>query len=1341
MTSDTRVVQLLESTGITQLRRDLKIDDPKYVSWKGYSYRQNPTGMRVVFIKSGPKNIRAVQNMAKQTNLCGIIAFNTKTAGYGILLRTDQKNKLFQLESEAACGRLHDVFKQKEFGTSSFRMEVAIEGVVDTLPKTTTDFVNCGVFSNHYLENRLLKELETVAGDRAKALRSNLGRIGDMLYVLGWSQDISNTDSGKVCVIVSEEQDLSMAQKSGQVAPSYLAVTKLAEHAWVILTNGKSWRLYTDRVSASTTTYFEINLEEPNHSKLLYLAGIFGKDSYSGVESLINRAFDESQRYARALEDDLASKLLRGGIFLNIVKGLLDHDMTAEYTDEHLNDTKNTALKVLYRILFALYAESRDMLPISDEQYHKISIDSLRSVLDSLESDGDGNGCWEHLLNLFSGIRDGDPAHNLPRYNGGLFEYNSYIDGVRVHNRFIVPSLRELLEQDGKSIDYAILEVRHLGSIYERLLEFSVNQAKTDILVHEDSGGGVHIVENHEHPTYKKNDLYLASKEGLVGRKSTASYYTPREIVQVLVRQGLKDMLEEREGFMNQDMKKYRRNLDDDALRKKCVDRLMDIQVLDPAMGSGHFLVEALNQITTWATGVLTRYPDHPLWDEIRQDRNKILDEQKSRNIRMDGNPLTDAILLKRRIMKRCIFGVDINPLAVELARVSLWLDSFAMGTPLTYMGHHIKCGDSTIGMWRDDSRYRDSTLDGFENEFDSARHVEKVSANPDLTIEQVHQSQNESAIYEDETRPYKNRQDVMVVQFMKTKTTFKHAATFAQKVASGWNSKSKDIVDIVRSTKKLRDKHRFFHWKFEMMDAFTDGRDGFDLIVGNPPWAKTKPEDRDFFSRFDHEFYPLKKQEQLKRKKTIMADDPDIKKQYNLYLEKKDEQSKFYSQMYEQQGRGDKDLWQLVLEQCFKMCVQNTGAISMLIPSTILINKGSTDMRKHLLDKNRVVSLYVFENKKEIFSIHRSQRFALLTVRNDGKTDRFPAGFYLYDVESLKDNTREADKFTTIRAKDIRSSMPEQYLIPELAGRTSWDIYLKLHKLEQTLGSGHNGWGIDSSTGLHTTNNSDLFDAKHSPSTAYWPAIKGENIHQFMPNFRVPLHVVRHSDGLEVENKKRAYAGKTRKVFGMFRLAFRNQASDTNARTAITAIIPPHTFIKNSMSFLVLSRTGRRVLDSAELKSYHIEISYLTGVMNSMTFDFMTRAKTLTNPFTVIPTNPLPAASRYDTEIEYLAAKLSVDGTRTFKPFADSMGIPNILLKPGERIETTARLDALVARAYGIDSAEYRTILDSFKFDEDPSMKDRETVDWKASRAKPMNQFFGEVHKLAMSRFEEIRI
>ena len=245
------------------------------------------------------------------------------------------------------------------------------------------------------------------------------------------------------------------------------------------------------------------------------------------------------------------------------------------------------------------------------------------------------------------------------------------------------------------------------------------------------------------------------------------------------------------------------------------------------------------------------------------------------------------------------------------------------------------------------------------------------------------------------------------------------------------------------------------------------------------------------------------------------------------------------------------------------------------------------------------------------------------------------------------------------------------------------------------------------------------------------WPVLEGKCIHQFNHDFARPQFVSDMSAGLAREAKKRVYKNKHREFYHSYRLAFRNISSPTNMRTVVSAIIPPQLFHIYSIYSIVPTHNGHFEWGN----DYNRMISYLCGVLNSMPFDFAARSKAQMNIVTVIKTLPLPSELHYN-EIAKLAAKLSV-GTDEFEGFAESLRIENVPLSPPERIRTAARLDALVAHAYDLTRAEYQTVLDSFKFDENPILLESETADFNDN--KTLRQFYGEVRRLAPSYHDDI--
>lgn len=794
-----------------------------------------------------------------------------------------------------------------------------------------------------------------------------------------------------------------------------------------------------------------------------------------------------------------------------------------------------------------------------------------------------------------------------------------------------------------------------------------------------------------------------------------------------MVRRGLEPIFSERERMMGADLKQYGESRTDEN-RAACMDRLLDIQVLDPAMGSGHFLVEALNQITRWATGMLERHPEHPLLSEIEGDRQTVISAQRERGIEINPELLTHDVLLKRRIMKRCIFGVDINPLAVELARVSLWLDSFAIGVPLTYLNHHIKVGDSTIGAWRGD--IGDGKGRSLDNWMATTDHlgdiIERVSRSADVTIEQVRSSEDAHDEYERMMASHKTMLDVYCAVQMDEKIIPK----MARKNLSGYvrrfaDRKADDKYTrlTLEGTRSLRDRYGFFHWELEMMDAFTDTRYGFDLIIGNPPWDKAKFYDDEFFTRYYPAFRSLSTKARKNTKQGKILTDPKIRTDYDNHLLSFKERSAFY-RMYSMQGEGDRDMWQLLLERMFGL-VSRGGIISVLVPSQILSNTGSVDMRAKILDSD-IRQMYVFENRKKIFPIDSRYRFLLLTMRNADGPDTFKAGFYLHNLASLKTAEVENDKFHVLSKETIRTISPAALQIPEVDS-AHMNILAKLSDNHTLDSESDNGWTVALSSGFHKTNDADLL----MDNGRGRPVLEGKNIHQFNHHFARPEFAASVSAGLERERRKRVYAGGSRAFHHSFRLAFRDISNPTNMRTVIAAIIPPQKFHTNSMCSIVLTRNGR--LETGN--DYNRHTAYLCGALNSMPFDYITRSKIQMHTAPILKTIPIPGVLHYN-EVAELAARLSV-GTDEFEGFAESLRVENVPPSPPERIRATARLDALVAHAYGLTADEYQIILDSFKFDENPALLEVDSADFNDN--KVLRQFYGEVRRLAPGYYREI--
>ncbi len=1312
----------------------------KLAGWDCYSlnHMMRSRNTPILVVEAGPQNVTELKHVGKRFPSCVILVSHLRK----LFIRIPDKTHMVSLDSDAEYLRIARILKASNAGSAKNSIELiaSLEDAIESIPSTTDDFENRGLFSTHYLRNRVFDDAPG-SGDTVRSLRGAGTNVHKLLEALGWKKagvppaggggSRSNGSSRQqgASVIITSQENFSIRESRDGVAPIYLAATGLSDHRWVILTNGAKWRLYTSRVSASTTNYFELNLtSEPSDAVLQYLYVMFGYESYAGKNPRIDRFFDQGKEFATQLEENLSERIMSpDGILLNLAKGILDHDMKKVFDVGELADAKEAALRIIYRVWFVAYAESRDLLPVSDKKYAAdMSLRGLRGKLD-MQEDRDGDSCWEHLLKLFSGIRDGSPENNLPQYNGNLFRHDPNIDGASIQNRWLVPALRDLLERDGDVIDYADLGVRHLGNILEGVMEFSIKQAKKDVMLLVKGQKIVEVGTSREsNYSYRKNDLYLASKGGLAIRKGTGSYYTPDEIVKFLVRRGLEPALQDRSSKIGRDVASYIKSPTPQS-RDMCMERLLDIQILDPAMGSGHFLVEALNQLMAWATEILKEYPQHPLHEELEADRRTVVDTQEKRGVSMDTNLLTHDVLLKRKIMKRCIFGVDINPTATEIAKLALWLDSFAIGVPFTYMDHHIRTGDSTIGVFLDDvGDVQNHSLDDWAPGRDTDRLLEGVSASPDVTVSQVRQSEEAYGRYAESVSPARRMLDALAASRIDDTIIPKRAGSeFVRRFARYAKNEDRVLASARAKTAALAQRYSFFHWELEMRDAFTDSKRGFDVIVGNPPWDKVKPHDNEFFAPYYPAFKSLSTKVKKKEIMDLLLQDSDIRAEYGAYKESFVEKASFYSAAYEIQGSGDRDLSKLVLERVLRL-LSNNGVMSMVIPSQILASTGSFEIRKEIFDRE-IKQLYVFENRKKIFAIHSRYRFALLTLQDsETQSDKFPVGFYLHHLSSLADPTGEREKFGTHSKSKIREMFPETLTIPESLEDAS-GILAKLYrhpKLADALSE--DGMSISFSSGFHKTNDSDLF----REDGRGWPVHEGKTIHQYNHVWSRPQFTVPSREGLKRENKPK-YVKQHRKFYNSYRLVFRNVSSPTNMRTTIATIIPPKTFHTHSLNSILIKRDEIFLLDDTYVRT----IVYLCGIFNSTIFDFISRQITQVNVSTLISDISIP--NKYKDEISNLVAKLLV-GHTDFTRLAEMMCIPNRYLTVADRIDITTRLDVMVAKAYGLDKQEYETILLSFKlFRENPDLWNEKEIVWDNGN---LGEFYGEMRKRALEIFDDVK-
>ncbi len=677
---------------------------------------------------------------------------------------------------------------------------------------------------------------------------------------------------------------------------SYLVGTRAP---WGILTNGRVWRLYSREVSSTASEFYEVDLgtifdvipagTEPDAATLDAFRRwwlFFRRDAFvpdAQGKSFVQRVHEGSATYARQISDKLKDLVFRQ-VVPEIAGGFVAYRYhqkgIREETDATLREIYAATLSLLYKLLFLLYAEARSLLPINDPGYRGQSLTALcewaAECLDRDQPLSDATHAtpkYDALLALFRRIDQGDPSLGIPRYNGGLFSpdspENHFLETHRLSDRAVARAIDTLRRDAGQPVDYAYISVRNLGAIYEGLLENRLRVVDAE-----------------------RGQVELVNDKG--ERKATGSYYTPDYIVEYIVRHTLDPILDERNAAFRAAMDRIAKvrgelakTLDADAnrlLRDQLEDAERDareaflgIKVLDPAMGSGHFLVNAVDHLTDGIIQRMQAYHDeHPSvpwdWNPIQRlidsVRREILAEMERQSIRVDARRLDDTAILTRIVMKRCIYGVDLNPLAVELAKLSLWLHSFTVGAPLSFLDHHLRWGNSLIGtdvrtvqreiqMKRAGEAQQYGLFAGpFSGLLDLTAMMLDVAERADATLADVRQSAETFEQFQKQLTPYKQVLDLWVSQYFGNKAAYEFLTVYGDDVMPALRD-GKGVApqyeDAIARARELWKEKRFFHWDLEFPEAFVDLRKrnwaenpGFDAVIGNPPYGRYGTMDED---------------------------------------------------------------------------------------------------------------------------------------------------------------------------------------------------------------------------------------------------------------------------------------------------------------------------------------------------------------------------------------------------------------------------------------------------------------------------------------------------------------
>ncbi|EAJ5627755.1 class I SAM-dependent DNA methyltransferase, partial [Campylobacter jejuni] len=617
-------------------------------------------------------------------------------------------------------------------------------------------------------------------------------------------------------------------------------------------------------------------------------------------------------------------------------------------------------------------------------------------------------------------------------------------------------------------------------------------------------------------------------------RKSTASFYTPQSIANFLIQSALKDKLNN--------------------------ENILKFKILDNACGSGHFLVGVLNAITHIVLSDFDHFTN--LKELYEEEKENILNYIKDF---VQDYEVDESDILKRLLLKRIIYGVDLNPFSIELTKLSLWIDSFIFGTPLSFIEHHIKCGNALINSnlsdFKDLIKQNSSNLftNSITQEFEILQEVfEKLDNLKDTNEEQIKQSKQ---IYQNEITPKLNKLNLYLNYINTLHFVNKEELQILKALSQddiqnlSQNEQAKNIIS------KYQKEFNFFNYELEFPEI-TENQvfKGFDIIIGNPPWDKTKFSDSDFFPQYKSDYRSLIASKKKEIQDNLLAKDY-IKQNYEKQKAYINDLNEYYKKAYPlNKGSGDGNLFRLFVEKNLSLLKQD-GNLAYVLPSALMFEDGSLILRKEILENKTLEYFYSFENNKAIFiDVHRSYKFALMLIKNTqaNHTHKIKMMFYKTDINSLKNK----DEILTLNLKDIKKLSPTHLALMELKDKQALEILRKSYNAFQNLSFDY----IDFRRELDMTNDKDLFIEEFREGLL--PLYEGKMIHQFDANFSQATYFLEKAKFDERLKSKELYRAKkaTGKELNpklikydreFFRLGYRKIASDTNERTLIASLLP----------------------------------------------------------------------------------------------------------------------------------------------------------------------------------------
>ena len=1159
-----------------------------------------------------------------------------------------------------------------------------------------------------------------------------VARLGFEIEALSTNTSILKIHGRKQAVAVfcndSELMD-TPAQRFDNLSPVSHALAKADSEnvPWVVLTRASEIRLYSAEPGKGvggkgrTETFVEINLSLIPERLAGYLMLLFSAPALAQGGSL-EEILSNSGRYAADLAVRLRERVYRRTMPL-LAKAVSDRMESTSESD--LKNAYEQAITILFRLLFVAYAEDQDLLPYkTNGRYQDHSLTRMAGRLaedrkaDHVRFDSNSTSLWDDVCTLWQSVDQGNVGFGVPEYNGGLFATDPEVSlaGAAIHKLALAddefgPALDALLIDDGPEgvgpVDFRALSVREFGTIYEGLLESQLSLAEEDLALNRK---GVYVpvgsVEKGAETAIPAGEVYLHGKSG--ARKETGSYFTKPFVVEHLLDKALTPALDAHIATL----KKLRESDDEAALTKA----FFDFRCADIAMGSGHFLVAAVDRIEARLSAWLSLNPVPRVNAELDRLRGIALGALGDL---AHGVEIETSSILRRQVARHCIYGVDLNRIAVELARLSIWVHTFVPGLPLSFLDHNLLHGDSLIGSVSVTEAVRAFNLGSgpgqaslFRERIDNLLNealtdMERLAATSDAEKREIDDARSAHADARARTAPVRALFNVVAA-----------AQAGAVRMPDDYNEKVMDKLNRSTEVRAETELRRPVHFPVDFPEVFQRERPGFDCVVGNPPWEKVKVEEQQWWGMHLPGVRGLPESRRKRETKSLRQTRADLDRAYKQAIMDADRLKHLLRAVHPHLGAGDTDLYQVFCWRNWQV-MRTGGTAGIVTPRQALQNKGCTAWRKTVLTNGEFLDATTLLNTNQwVFDdVHGQYQVALLALRKAARTNSTTQVTFAGPFA-----TRQQLATSTVRGLTHTVSTTEFVSwsddatfpqIPHQPGALRLFRKLRQHPRFDALPEQcvYRRWRASPLRELDATADKRNFLPDDGASVLQglnWPVYKGESFDIWNPDTKTyyasadPETVTTH-----LHNKRLRQSRNQRSAFSQFsrsdiknpltlpcrrpRIAFRDVTNSTNSRSIVVALVPGQVVITHQAPFLLQQQGSSR------------DEALLLGILSSMVLDwYVRRVIEMHLSFYILNNLPVPDVqtdrdNAVTSRLIDITGRLATPDDR-FADWAKEVGVPVGSVKSElEKQDLIHELDACVAHLYSLDEDDLEVLYSTF--------------------------------------------